>query len=387
MFTIKTYNAISNKGLNRFPSGHYVIDPAATAADAIMLRSFKMQGEPVADSVKAIGRAGAGVNNIPVEAMSQRGIVVFNAPGANANAVKELVIAGMLMACRNLTQAWQYTTTLSGTDSDMSKEVEEGKKKFVGFELPGRTLGVVGLGAIGVQVANAATALGMRVIGFDPTITVQSAWKLSSNVEQMDSADELFKQSDFVTFHVPLVESTRHLANAKRLATMRDGAVILNFAREGIVDDAAVLAAIESGKVHAFVTDFPSSLLLGKKGVITLPHLGASTNEAEENCAMMIADQLRDFLETGNITNSVNFPNIRMARDGAARLAIANTNQPDMIGQISHIIGQAECNILHMSNESKGQLAYTLIDLDLQPKQQMVDRIKSIPGVLNVRVI
>lgn len=387
MFTIKTYNAISNKGLSRFPSGQYVIDPAAASPDAIMLRSFKMHAEPVADSVKAIGRAGAGVNNIPVDVMSQRGIVVFNAPGANANAVKELVIAGMLMACRNLTQAWQYTTTLSGTDADMSKAVEEGKKKFVGSELPGRTLGVVGLGAIGVQVANAATALGMRVIGFDPTITVQSAWKLSSNVEQMDSADELFKQSDFVTFHVPLVESTKNLANAKRLATMKDGAVILNFAREGIVDDAAVLAAIETGKVHAFVTDFPSNLLLGKKGVITLPHLGASTNEAEENCAIMIADQLRDFLENGNITNSVNFPNIRMARDGACRLAIANSNQPDMIGQISHVIGQAECNILHMSNESKGQLAYTLIDLDSPPKQQTVDRIKAIAGVLNVRVI
>ncbi|MDQ1362507.1 MAG: D-3-phosphoglycerate dehydrogenase / 2-oxoglutarate reductase [Pseudomonadota bacterium] len=387
MFTIKTYNAISNKGLSRFPSSQYVVDPAAAAPDAIMLRSFKMHAEPVADSVKAIGRAGAGVNNIPVDEMSKRGIVVFNAPGANANAVKELVIAGMLMACRNLTQAWQYTTALSGTDAEMSKAVEEGKKKFVGSELPGRTLGVIGLGAIGVQVANVATALGMRVIGFDPTITVQSAWKLSSNVEHMDSADELFKQSDFVTFHVPLVESTRNLANAKRLATMKDGAVILNFAREGIVDDAAVLAAIESGKVHAFVTDFPSNLLLGKKGVITLPHLGASTNEAEENCAIMIADQLRDFLENGNITNSVNFPNIRMARDGACRLAIANSNQPDMIGQISHVIGQAEGNILHMSNESKGQLAYTLIDLDSQPKQQTIDRIKAIAGVLNVRVI
>ena len=387
MFTIKTYNAISSKGLNRFPGAQYVIDPTAATPDAVMLRSFKMQAEPIAESVMAIGRAGAGVNNIPVDAMSQRGIVVFNAPGANANAVKELVVAGMLMACRNLNKAWQYTTKLSGTDGEISKAVEEGKKKFVGFELPGHTLGVVGLGAIGVQVANAAQALGMRVIGFDPTITVQSAWKLSSNVEQMDTADELFKQADFVTFHVPLVESTKNLLNAKRLATMPDGAVILNFAREGIVDDAAVLAAIASGKIHAFVTDFPSNLLLGKDGVITLPHLGASTNEAEENCAIMIADQLRDFLENGNITNSVNFPNIKMARDGVCRLAIANTNRPDMIGQISHVIGQAECNILHMTNESKGQLAYTLIDLDLCPKQQTVDSIKLIPGVLNVRVI
>ena len=261
MFTIKTYNAISEKGLVRFPASEYVIDPTASAPDAVMLRSFKMHAEPVADSVKAIGRAGAGVNNIPVDVMSQRGIVVFNAPGANANAVKELVIAGMLMACRNLHKAWQYTTTLSGNDAEMSKAVEEGKKKYVGFELPGRTLGVIGLGAIGVQVANAASTLGMRVIGFDPTITVQSAWKLSSHVEEMESADELFKQSDFVTFHVPLVESTKNLLNAKRLATMPNGAVILNFARDGIVDDAAVLAAIESGKVHAYVTDFPSNLL------------------------------------------------------------------------------------------------------------------------------
>ena len=387
MFTIKTYNAISEKGLVRFPASEYVIDPTASAPDAVMLRSFKMHAEPVADSVKAIGRAGAGVNNIPVDVMSQRGIVVFNAPGANANAVKELVIAGMLMACRNLHKAWQYTTTLSGNDAEMSKAVEEGKKKYVGFELPGRTLGVIGLGAIGVQVANAASVLGMRVIGFDPTITVQSAWKLSSHVEEMESADELFKQSDFVTFHVPLVESTKNLLNAKRLATMPNGAVILNFARDGIVDDAAVLAAIESGKVHAYVTDFPSNLLLGKQGVITLPHLGASTNEAEDNCAIMIADQLRDFLENGNITNSVNFPNIKMARDGVCRMAIANNNKPDMIGQISHVIGQAVCNIMRMSNESRGQMAYTLIDLDLHPEPQVIERIKAIPGVLNVRVI
>ena len=387
MFTIKTYNAISEKGLTRFPADQYKVDAEASTPDAIMLRSFKLHEEPVAESVKAIGRAGAGVNNIPVNAMSERGIVVFNAPGANANAVKELVIAGMLMACRNLTQAWSYTSTLEGSDEEFSKAVEAGKKKFVGFELPGRTLGVIGLGAIGVQIANAADALGMRVVGFDPTITVKSAWQLSSNVEQMDSADELFKQSDFVTFHVPLIESTKNLLNAERLATMKDGSVILNFARDGIVDDSAVLAAIAAGKIHAYVTDFPSNELKGNPKVITLPHLGASTGEAEENCAIMIADQLKDFLENGNIRNSVNFPNIKLRREGANRLAIANRNMPDMLAKVSHVLGQAGVNILHMVNESKGEMAYTLIDVETVPSAATVDSIRDIDGVLSVRVI
>ncbi len=387
MFTIKTYNAISEKGLKRLPETEFKIDTNAAEPDAIMLRSFKLHEEPIASSVKAIGRAGAGVNNIPVDAMSERGIVVFNAPGANANAVKELVIAGMLLACRNLTQAWQYAANLEGADADVSKAVEAGKKKYVGFELPGRTLGVIGLGAIGVQIANAAIALGMRVIGFDPTITVKSAWKLESSVEQMDSADELFKQSDFVTFHVPLIESTKNLLNAKRLATMKDNVVILNFARDGIVDDEAVLKAIESGKVHAYVSDFPSNLLKGNPRVITLPHLGASTEEAEENCAMMIADQLREFLTNGNIVNSVNFPAISMRREGQSRLVIANKNLPDMVGQISHVLGQAHVNIVHMMNESKGNLAYTLIDTESTPSEQAVENIRKINGVLSVRVI
>lgn len=387
MFTIKTYNAISEKGLSRLSPQEYTIDPDASAPDAIMLRSYKMHDEPIADTVCAIGRAGAGVNNIPVASMSERGIVVFNAPGANANAVKELVIAAMLMASRNLTEAWQYTTQLEGTDNEVSQAVEAGKKKYVGFELPGRTLGVIGLGAIGVQIANAADALGMRVIGFDPTITIKSAWKLSSNVEEMDSADELFKQADFVTFHVPLVESTRNLLNADRLKMMKDGAVIMNFARDGIVDDTAVLEAIDSGKIHAYVSDFPSNLLKGHQKVITLPHLGASTNEAEENCAMMIADQLNDYLKNGNIRNSVNFPNIKLARKGNSRIAIAHTNQPDMLAQMSHVLGQAKVNILHMVNESKGDLAYTLIDVESWPDAETVKRINAVEGVLNVRVI
>ncbi len=387
MYTIKTYNNISEKGLSRLTEAGYTVDADAAEPDAVMLRSFKMHEEPVADSVKAIGRAGAGVNNIPVDAMSERGIVVFNAPGANANAVKELVIAGMLMACRNLTQAWQYTEGLNGTDAEVMKAVEEGKKKYVGYELPGKTLGIVGLGAIGVQIANAADALGMRVIGFDPTITVKSAWKLSSNVEGMDSVDELIKQSDFITFHVPLIESTKNLLNAERLATMKDGAVVLNFARDGIVNDTDVLAAIDAGKIHAYVCDFPSNQLKGNPKVIALPHLGASTGEAEENCAIMIADQLKRFLQDGNILNSVNFPNIKMARAGVKRLAIANRNMPDMMGQISHALGQASLNIVRMANESRGDLAYTLIDVDAEPTEAALDSIRAIDGVLSVRVI
>ena len=387
MFTIKTYNNISEQGLSRLPADEYVVDADAATPDAIMLRSFKMHEEPVADSVKAIGRAGAGVNNIPVDAMSEKGIVVFNAPGANANAVKELVIAGMLMACRNIPQAWQYTTTLEGSDAEVTKAVEAGKKKYVGYELPGRTLGVIGLGAIGVQIANAADALGMRVIGFDPTITVKSAWQLSSNVEEVDSADELFKQADFVTFHVPLIDSTKNLLNAERLATMKDGSVILNFARDGIVNDTAVLAAIDSGKIHAYVCDFPSNELKGHANVITLPHLGASTGEAEDNCAIMIADQLKDFLQNGNIRNSVNFPNIKMARKGLKRLAIANKNMPDMLAQVSHVLGQSKVNIMHMVNESKGELAYTLIDVESEPSAETIANITTIDGVLSVRVV
>lgn len=387
MFTIKTYNNISDNGLNRLRDAGYKVDADAAAPDAVMLRSFKMHEEPVADSVKAIGRAGAGVNNIPVDVMSDRGVVVFNAPGANANAVKELVIAGMLMACRNLTQAWQYTEGLSGSDAEVMKAVEAGKKKYVGYELPGKTLGIVGLGAIGVQIANAADALGMRVIGFDPTITVKSAWKLSSSVEQMDNIEELIKQCDFITFHVPLIESTKDLLNANSIADMKDGAVILNFARDGIVNDTDVLAAIDSGKINAYVCDFPTNELKGNPKVIALPHLGASTGEAEENCAIMIAEQLKSFLQDGIILNSVNFPNIKMSRAGVKRLAIAHKNMPDMMGQISHALGQASLNIVRMANESRGDLAYTLIDVDAKPSADAVKSIENIAGVLSVRVI
>ncbi len=385
MHKIKTFNNISDKGLSRLPAGDYDVDPDHETPDAIILRSYKLHDYPIPDSLLAVGRAGAGTNNVPVAKMSARGIPVFNAPGANANAVKELVIAGMLLACRNIVQAWDYACQVEGTPEQQNKAVEDGKKKYVGYELPGRTLGVVGLGAIGVYVANAAVALGMRVVGFDPTITVKSAWKMSSEVQEMPSVDELVRQSDFVTFHVPLLDSTRHLLDDRRIASMKDGAVVLNFARDGIVDDEAVLKALESGKLGAYVTDFPSPALKGNTRVITLPHLGASTVEAEENCAIMVADQIKDFLENGNIRNSVNFPEIRLARIGDVRLAIANENRPDMVAQISHVLGQASVNIHHMRNESRGELAYTLMDVDEPIDDATLAKIRAIDGVLSAR--
>ncbi len=387
MFKIKTFNNISNKGLERLPSSDFSISADTTEPDAIILRSANLHQMVFNPELKAVGRAGAGTNNVPVEQLSERGIAVFNAPGANANAVKELVIAGMLIACRNIVQAWDYAAHIEGTAEEQHRKVEDGKKKFVGFELPGRTLGVVGLGAIGVQIANAALDLGMRVVGFDPTITVRRAWQLSAEVQEMPSIDELFRQSDFVTFHVPLIDATRHLLNAERLALLPDRAVVLNFARDGIVDDDAVLAGLKTGKVHAYVSDFPSEKLKNVPGVITLPHLGASTSEAEENCAVMVADQLKDFLENGNIRNSVNFPEIKMARDGVARLAIANRNMPDMVAQISHVLGRVSANIKHMRNESRNGLAYTLIDLDDLIEADVLQQIRAIEGVLNARQI
>ena len=387
MFKIKTFNNISEKGLSRLPTAEFDVDPGHETPDAIILRSYKLHDYPIPDSLLAVGRAGAGTNNVPVAKMSEHGIPVFNAPGANANAVKELVIAGMLLACRNICQAWDYASHVEGTPEEQNKAVEDGKKKYVGYELPGRTLGVVGLGAIGVYVANAAVALGMRVVGFDPTITVKSAWKMSSEVQEMPTIDELVRQSDFVTFHVPLLDSTRNLLNEARIATMKPGSVVLNFARDGIVDDEAVLKALDSGRLNAYVSDFPAPKLKGNSKVITLPHLGASTAEAEENCAIMVADQIKDFLDNGNIRNSVNFPEIKLARIGDARLAIANENRPDMVGQISHVLGQASVNIHHMRNESRGDMAYTLMDLDTPIDEDTLSRIKAIEGVLSARQI
>ncbi len=387
MFKILTLNNISVKGLERLPRDRYEIASEITHPDAILVRSYNMHGMDIPETLKAVGRAGAGVNNIPVDRMSERGIPVFNAPGANANAVKELVVAGMLLACRNICQAWDYAVHLEGSDAAIHQAVEAGKKRFVGFELPGRTLGVVGLGAIGVQVANAARALGMKVIGYDPTITVQRAWQLSADVEQANSIDELLPHVDFVTFHIPLLESTRNKINAERLALMRDGVVILNFARNGIVDDAAVVAAIEAGKVYAYVCDFPNNLIKNHPRVITLPHLGASTREAEENCAVMVADELREYLENGNIKNSVNLPQVSLPRTGVARLAVVNANVPDMVAKISHDLGKAGVNILRMVNESNGRLAYTLLDTETEIAAQIVDKLAATEGVLKVRVL
>ena len=387
MFNIKTINNISDRGLSRFPSESFSVSPEQENPDAIILRSQNLHDMEVPDNLKVIGRAGAGTNNVPVANLGEKGVVVFNAPGANANAVKELVIAGMLLACRNICQAWQYAENVEGSDDEQNKAVEAGKKKYVGYELPGRTLGVIGLGAIGVEIANVAIALGMRVIGFDPTITVKSAWKMSSDVEEMENVDDLLKQADFVTFHVPLIDATKDLLNAERIANMKDGSVILNFARHGIVNDDAVLAALESGKLNAYVCDFPAEKLKRNEKVITLPHLGASTAEAEENCAIMVADQIKDFLENGNIKNSVNFPTIKLPRGGKSRVAIAHKNMPDMIAKISTAVGDAGYNIHHMRNECKNDLAYTLMDIESEIGDDLVEKFIAIDGVLKAREI
>lgn len=387
MFSIKTINNISDKGLSRLPAENFSVSPDIENPDAIILRSQNLHDMEIPSNLKAVGRAGAGTNNVPVEKLGEQGIVVFNAPGANANAVKELVIAGMLLACRNICQAWQYAENVQGTDEEQNKAVEAGKKKYVGYELPGRTLGVVGLGAIGVEIANVAVALGMRVVGFDPTITVKSAWKMSSVVEEMASIDELLKESDFVTFHVPLIDATLDLLNAERITTMKDGAVILNFARHGIVNDDAVLAALESGKLNAYVCDFPAEKLKRNERVITLPHLGASTAEAEENCAMMVADQLKDFLENGNIKNSVNYPIVKLPRGGKSRVALTHKNMPDMIAKISTVVGDAGFNIHHLRNESKNDLAYTLMDIECEIGEDLIEKFAAIEGVLKARLV
>ena len=387
MYKILTLNNISVAGLDRLPRNQYEVASEMSHPDAILLRSYKMHDMEVPASVKAIGRAGAGVNNIPVEKMTTLGIPVFNAPGANANAVKELVLAGALLAARNLGQAWRFATGLEGDDASISKNVESGKKNFVGFELPGRTMGVIGLGAIGVKVANACRALGMKVIGYDPTITVQSAWKLASDVQQALSVDDLLSKSDFVTFHVPLTEATTHMINADRLKLMKRGAVLLNFARNGIVDDAAAVAALDSGQLYAYVCDFPSNLLKNHPRVITLPHLGASTVEAEENCAIMVADEVRDYLENGNISHSVNFPDINLPRNGGYRIAVVNSNVPNMVGQISSDLGKENVNILDMLNRSRENIAMTLLDVATEPSETLLGNLKNIKGVLSVRCL
>ncbi|HEX4871347.1 MAG TPA: phosphoglycerate dehydrogenase [Nevskiaceae bacterium] len=388
MFKIQTLNNISVVGLERLPRDRYEIATELQNPDAVMVRSADMHKLEIPASVQAIGRAGAGTNNIPVAAMTARGVPVFNAPGANANAVKELVLASLLMAARNLVPALDFVRKLEGDDHALHKAVEDGKKKFVGFELPGRRLGVMGLGAIGVKVANAALELGMEVYGFDPAITISNALQLDSRVRQALSVDDLFSQCQVISVHVPLLEATRGLVNADRLKLMRKQGVILNFARAEIVDEKAVLAALDEGRLHAYACDFPGNTLKQHPRVIATPHLGASTNEAEDNCAVMVADQLREFLEVGNVRNSVNFPEAVMPLlAGKTRLCIVNANVPNMVGQITTALAKANVNIADLLNKSRGDVAYTLVDCDSAVGEAVLNEIRAIQGVLKVRKI
>ncbi|MCC7487363.1 MAG: phosphoglycerate dehydrogenase [Burkholderiales bacterium] len=386
-FRILTLNSISAAGLKRLPAGRYSCGGNVVEPDAILVRSHDMHAMEIGASVKAIGRAGAGVNNIPVERMSRRGMPVFNAPGANANAVKELVLAGLLIAARNIAPALRFTASLAGDDGTLHRLVEEGKKQFSGFELPRHTLGLIGLGKVGSLVADAAIRLGMHVLGHDPHITVDAAWSLPSQVRKAASVEEVLKASDFVSLHVPLVEGTRGMIDAGRIALMRHGAILLNFSREGIVDDDALVDALSARRLRWYVCDFPARKLQGNAQVVALPHLGASTREAEENCAVMVVDEVREFLENGNIVNAVNFPDVTMARESPWRMAIANANVPNMVGQISTALARAGLNIHNMLNKSKGDMAYTLVDVDSAVPSGTCERIAAIEGVLAVRYL
>ncbi len=384
-FQVLTLNKIAAVGLTRLPALHYVTGTDISEPDAILVRSHDMLEMNIPSSVLAIARAGAGTNNVPVKKMSERGVPVFNAPGANANAVKELVITGMLLASRNIVPALKFVSELQGDDTTMHKLVEDGKKHYAGIELRGRTLGIIGLGAIGRLVADAAIGLGMHVIGYDPEITVDAAWSLPAQVKKANSVEDLLKHSDFVTLHVPLLEATRNLINEKRVQVMKEGSVLLNFSRDGIVNEDAILAGLTSKRIRNYVCDFPTNKSQGSAGIIALPHLGASTLEAEDNCAVMVVDQLRDYLEHGNISNTVNFPNMVMPRESSYRLAIANANVPNMLGQISTALAAAGINIHNMMNKSRGDMAYTMVDTDSATPASLIAQIAAISGVLMVR--
>ncbi|HEX9474280.1 MAG TPA: phosphoglycerate dehydrogenase [Steroidobacteraceae bacterium] len=387
-YRILTLNNISRRGLDKLPGQRYEVAAEVHQPHAILLRSADMHGYALPESLLAVARAGAGTNNIPVAALSALGIPVFNAPGGNANAVKELVLAALLLAARNICQAWNFARSLQGDDAALDAAVEKGKKDYVGFELPGRTVGVIGLGAIGVEVANTVQGLGMQVLGYDPQITVQRAWQLSSAVQQALSLDDLFARADVVTVHVPLNEQTRGLVNAARLKLMRPGGVVLNFARAQIVNEADVVAALDAGRLHAYVCDFPSNALKAQARVVALPHLGASTGDAEDNCAIMAAEALRDFLENGNVRNSVNFPEALLPRTpGTTRISVANRNVPNMVGQISTHLARAGINIADLLNKSRGEYAYTLIDTDGVVDTALVSGIRQIEGVLSARIV
>ena len=378
-------NAIAQVGIKRLPAERYAIVKESKSPDAILVRSQEMHGMEFGEDLKAVGRAGAGVNNIPVEELSKRGVPVFNAPGANANAVKELVLAGMLMAARNLVPALEFVNRLN--KNDLKKSVEEGKKTYAGRELPGHTLGVIGLGKVGSLVADAAIRLGMNVLGYDPHITVEAAWSLPSQVRKANSVDELLRASDFVSLHVPLIEKTKNLLNEKNLPQMKKASVLLNFARDGIVDEGALVKCLAAKHIRWYVTDFPSAKLIGRPGVIALPHLGASTGEAEDNSAVMVIDQVREYLENGGMQNAVNFPDALMPRESPYRLAIANANVPNMLARISNAMGSRKINIHNMLNKSKGNMAYTLVDVDSPVPQAAIDELCEIKGVLKVRYL
>ena len=385
MLNIQVLNNISPLGLEKFSKESYRISTSDENPDAILVRSAKMHDMEIGDSLKAIGRAGAGVNNIPLEKMSDKGVVVFNTPGANANAVKELVISSMLLASRNICQAWEYVNKLPL--ENLKATVEDGKKQYSGSELPGKTLGIVGLGAIGVEIANAASMLGMDVIGYDPSISKKNAWKISSEVQEALSLEELFSKSDFVSFHVPLVDATKNLLDAKRISLLPEGCVVINMSRDGIVDEEELIKSLDSGKVKYYVTDFPIDEKKNHDRVIALPHLGASTSEAEENCAIMIAKQVKDYLEHGNIVNSVNFPDSKMPRAGEERLAITHRNVPNMVRQITKEIAEEGANIVDMLNKSRGEFAYTLIDIEKEIPNTVIENIKQVEGILKVRAL
>jgi len=387
MFRIQTLNKISSIGLQQLSMDNYEVASEFSSPDAILVRSVKMHDMDFPSSLKAIGRAGAGVNNIPLDKCTQEGIVVFNTPGANANAVKELVVASLLLSSRNLASGINWAKTLVGEGSEVPKLVEKGKSNFVGPELYGKTLGVIGLGAIGMLVANAGVAMGMRVVGFDPYISIDSAWALSKDVEKAISLDNLLNESDYISLHIPLMDTTKGFINKSKFDIMKDGVRIMNFARGGLVNVEDLFAAFDSGKVDTFVTDFPDETLLKHDKVIGIPHLGASTPESESNCAVMAVDQIRDFLENGNIKNSVNFPNTGMPRNGGNRLIIANKNVPRMVGNITTVLADENINIADMLNKNRGDIAYNIIDIDGDISEDQLQKIRDIEGIIMVRLL
>ena len=389
MFKIKTFNKISDKGLGRFSPEHYQVSDAIDDADAYILRSHKLHNEVIPESVKAIARAGAGVNNVPVDDCSKKGVVVFNTPGANANAVKELVLAGMLLSSRGISAGMAYAQSLESMDdaAQMHKQLEAEKKRFAGNELMGKTLGVIGLGAIGSLVADMALALGMKVIGFDPALSVEAAWRLPSQVTKMDGLTSLLANADFVSLHVPAIEPTYHLINDEALASAKKGLVLLNFARESIVDPEAVVKSLQANHLGQYVCDFPEPCLLGNDNVIAMPHIGASTAEAEENCAVMAADQLMDYLQNGNIKNSVNFPAVAMAREGNNRLTFANENVAGVLGEVLSVFTRHQLNVVDMVNKSRGDIAYNILDIESEISEQVLSEINALAHVIFVRVL